>query len=132
MFRTLMTALRRRRTPPPPPSRAVPVGARMIDITADPSEFIDRIDAVTQGITPDQPAPLPHRTPGLAAARRHAWTGVHHSLGALRAVAAWTDVRYDPARGSEADVTHLAALHQIDTALAELAAARAALTRSTR
>ncbi|WP_435107819.1 hypothetical protein [Nocardiopsis synnemataformans] len=111
MFRTLMTALGL------PPRRAADDATPAQFAHAGPTPLIE------EGVQI-----LPRRLPGEAAARRHAWTGVHHGLGALRAVNAWADVRYDPDRGSEAEVHHLAALHQIDTALEELAAARRALT----
>lgn len=70
---------------------------------------------------------LPTRTPGVATARRHVWSGVRHGLGALRDVDAWADARLDPARGSEADVHRVAALHQLDTAIEEMRTARRAL-----
>ncbi|MFF8768519.1 hypothetical protein ACF07Q_28725 [Nocardiopsis dassonvillei] len=110
MFRTLMTALGlppRRAADDEPTARFAHVG---------PTPLIE------EGVQI-----LPRRTPGLATARRHTWTGVHHSLGALRAVSEWADVRHDPTCGSEADVLYVAACHQLDAAGTALAAAREAL-----
>lgn len=108
MFARLRAALR--------PRTAPALLSWEVSAPADPAESLDA------------PAPLPHRAPGLHTARRHTWNGVHHALGALRAVQAWADVRRDPACGSEADVQHTAAVHQLDAAVAELLAARAVLT----
>jgi hypothetical protein len=88
-----------------------------VSVLAEPAEFIDV---------------LPVRTPGLAAARRHAWAATSHALGALRDADTYADARLDPSRSEEAHVRHVAALHQLDAALAELAAARRALTGGTR
>ncbi|WP_435109418.1 hypothetical protein [Nocardiopsis synnemataformans] len=109
MFRTL-TALWRR-TPAPTPSRATPVGEARVEIVAQVPAAL-----------------LPYRTPGLATARRHTWSGVRHGLGALRDVDAW----HGTESTAEARVREVAALQQIDTALAELAAAREALADITR
>ncbi|MEU0492595.1 hypothetical protein ABZ249_25490 [Nocardiopsis sp. NPDC006139] len=134
MFRALRSALVRLRRPAAPPvpapSRATPVGELQVFVGADVSEFIDQLDDTARALAaaPDLgPAPLPVRTPGLAGARRHVWDATGHALGAVRAMSAWADDRLDDARSSEADVRHLAALHQIDAALDALAAARTAL-----
>lgn len=119
-LRTLLPWPWRRRKSAPAPPRAIPVGRVSVHITPD----LAHLESLAKGTTE---VPLPTRTPGLSTARRHAWEGARHGRGALAATRAWADTHHDPTRGSEADVQHTAALHQIDTALDSLARARKAL-----
>lgn len=121
-LRTLLPWPWRRRKPTPtaPPPRATQVGHVSVHIAPD----LTHLESLAKD-TSEQP--LPTRIPGLSTARRHAWEGVRHGRGALAATRAWAEDRHDPTRGSEADVQHTAALHQIGTALDSLKRAREAL-----
>ena len=73
---------------------------------------------------------LPVRVPAdhLTRARRHAFAAIGHTLGAVRDTDRW----HDATTAEEVRVRHIAALHQLDAAQAEIATARAILAEIAR